>query len=290
MGDYHPESPARLTAIREMSDGLTAEIEQCTAPLAEKHHLCLAHHPDYVDAVFRIAPERGLIQLDPDTSMNPYSLTAARRAAGAVMAGIDRVMSGQNTAAFCSVRPPGHHAMRGRAMGFCIFNNVAVGAAYALKHHNIGRVAIVDFDVHHGNGTEDIIRDNPAVILCSSFQHPFYPWSGADTRSDRIINVPLPAGTDGSGFRAVYEDRIFPALEIFQPELVLISAGFDAHAEDPLASLQLTEADYSWVTARIRDIAELHAGGRIVSTLEGGYSLPALGRSVFAHLQALITN
>jgi acetoin utilization deacetylase AcuC-like enzyme len=288
MGGFHPESPARLAAIRELLDGMAADLDHIAAPLAEKHHLGLAHDPDYVETVFRVAPQRGMIQLDPDTGMNSFTLAAARRAAGAVIAAIDLVMSGKYSAAFCSVRPPGHHALRSRAMGFCIFNNIAVGAAYALSHHPVGKVAIVDFDVHHGNGTEDIFSDNPSVMLCSSFQHPFYPWSGAETESDHIINVPLPAGTDGRGFRAAYERRIFPALESFRPELVLISAGFDAHAEDPLAELRLTEADYNWVTANLRDIAARHAGGRMVSSLEGGYSLPALGRSVAAHLQALM--
>ncbi len=271
-----------------IADRLNAMLQPHDAPAAAREQLYLAHDKDYVDAVFRQTPAQGRLRLDPDTSMNPHSLNAALRAAGAVIFAVDRVMSGGNSAAFCAVRPPGHHAERGRAMGFCIFNNVAIGAAYALKEYALKKVAIVDFDVHHGNGTEDIFRDNPAVMLCSTFQHPFYPYSGADTRSDHIINVPLPAGTDGKTFREAFTSRCLPALEAFRPELILISAGFDGHVEDPLAEFLLVEADYTWVTNEIRNIANRHAKGRIVSTLEGGYALSALGRSVSAHLQALL--
>lgn len=289
MGRGHPERPERLDAIctelaRNSIDSLLEFIEPGPA---DRARLMLVHDTDYIDYVYNNAPVAGIFQLDPDTSMNPHSLNAALHAAGAVILGVDRVMAGKNRAAFCAVRPPGHHAERGRAMGFCIFNNVAVGAAWALKEYSLQRVAIVDFDVHHGNGTEDIFRDNPAVMLCSTFQHPFYPYSGADTRSDHIINVALPAGTNGKAFRDAFSSRCIPALEAFKPELLLISAGFDAHVEDPLAQLQLLEDDYRWITTEIRKIADRHAGGRIVSTLEGGYALDALGRSVVAHLQAL---
>lgn len=290
MGDGHPESPLRLAAISDqlISSRLDVLMQALDAPLATPEQLCLAHDSSYVDSVFNLAPRQGSIQLDPDTSMNPHSLNAALRAAGAVITAVDRVMSGENHAAFCCVRPPGHHAVHDRAMGFCIFNNIAIGAAHALKQYSLTRVAIVDFDVHHGNGTEDIFHDNPSVLLCSTFQHPFYPYSGSNTDSDNIINVPLPAGTDGKAFREAFELKIIPALESFEPELIFISAGFDAHIEDPLADFRLLEADYGWVTTAIRHIADRHAGGRIVSTLEGGYALSALGRSVAAHINALL--
>jgi acetoin utilization deacetylase AcuC-like enzyme len=201
---------------------------------------------------------------------------------------VDLVMSDETDRAFCCVRPCGHHAEVDRAMGFCLFNNVAVGARYAQDQFGLNKVAIVDFDVHHGNGTEDIFRHDSSVIFSSTFQHPFYPGSGADTRSDHIVNVPLPAGTRGPDFQAAVEERILPALNSFEPELVLISAGFDAHNDDPLAQLCLLEEDFAWATGKIREVADVHAQGRIVSVLEGGYSLPALARSVEAHLQAML--
>jgi len=290
MGGGHPESPLRLQAIRDqlISGRLEPLLEFHDAPLASIEQICLAHDAGYVNAVFDASPAQGVVSLDADTSMNPHTLSAARRAAGAVITAVDLVMSGNNHAAFCSVRPPGHHAEHDRAMGFCIFNNIAIGALHALATHGLGKVAIVDFDVHHGNGTEDIFRTNPAVMLCSTFQHPFYPYTGAGVDSDHIINVPLAAGTDSQIFRAAIETHILPALRAFQPGLIMISAGFDAHIEDPLASLLLVEDDYSWVTTEIRKIADHHAGGKIVSVLEGGYALSALGRSVVAHLNALL--
>jgi acetoin utilization deacetylase AcuC-like enzyme len=290
MGEGHPESPMRLEAIKSAvrKSDIANELDFVDAPLATRKQLASVHDPDYVDAVFKAAPSHGLIRLDPDTSMNPHSLNAALRAAGAVIHAVDQVMGNAVNKAFCCVRPPGHHAERDRAMGFCIFNNIAVGAAHALHAHGLKRVAIVDFDVHHGNGTEDIFRDNPAVMLCSSFQHPFYPYSGAATRSDHIINLPLPAGTDGHAYRNSVEMTILPALEQFRPELVMFSAGFDAHEDDPLAGLRLHEEDYAWITAEVRKIAESHAGGRIVSVLEGGYDLTALARSVTAHIGSLL--
>jgi acetoin utilization deacetylase AcuC-like enzyme len=209
------------------------------------------------------------------------------RAAGAVVLGVDLVMGEKVENAFCNIRPPGHHAERARAMGFCIFNNVAVGAAHALAHHGLQRVAIADFDVHHGNGTENIFHDEPRVMLCSTFQHPFYPYRGADSGNEHIINVPLSAGTGGVEFRASVMQHWLPALERFQPELLLISAGFDAHRDDDMAMLKLTEADYAWVTEVLKRIAEKYAQGRIVSALEGGYELHALGRSALAHIKVL---
>jgi acetoin utilization deacetylase AcuC-like enzyme len=241
-----------------------------------------------VEHVFAKAPNEDRAWLDPDTCMNPHTLSAALHAAGAVVHGVDLVMSGQGRTAFCNVRPPGHHAERDHAMGFCIFNNISVGAAHARQVHRLERVAIVDFDVHHGNGTEDIFRDEPNVLFCSTFQHPLYPNTGTATDSDHIVNVPLAAGANGDSFRAAVESHWLPKLEAFAPELVLISAGFDAHVEDDIADLRLVERDFAWVTAEIKKIADRYAGGRVVSSLEGGYALSALGRSVAAHINALL--
>ena len=290
MGPHHPECPARLQAVYEAFEqsGLMARLRQVEAPLATREQLSSVHAPDYVDAIFESAPKHDYTALDPDTSMNPYSLAAARRAAGAVIKAVDLVMSGEIANAFCAVRPCGHHATYDRSMGFCIFNNVAVGAVYALEMHRLDRVAILDFDVHHGNGTEDIFKDDERVMLCSSFQHPYYPGTGADSANAHIVPTPLPARTGGAKFRAAIERTWFPALERFKPELVIISAGFDAHADDPLAYLELLEDDYTWITQRIRELADSHAQGRIVSALEGGYNLGALGRSAVAHVQALV--
>jgi len=290
MGPDHPESPRRLYAINDqlVASGLEPLLHHRDAPLATREQLERVHDAAYVQSVFDKSPGEGRVFLDPDTTMNPHSLTAALRAAGAAVLGVDLVMSGEMPAAFCAVRPPGHHAEHNRAMGFCIFNNVAVGAAHALAAHGLERVAIVDFDVHHGNGTEDIFRDEPRVLLCSSFQHPFYPNSGADTVSDHIVNVPLAAGTLGLAFREAIETHWLPALEAFRPQLVMISAGFDGHHEDDMASLDLNEADYSWITRQIKALADRHCEGRIVSVLEGGYALHALGRSVAAHIKALL--
>jgi acetoin utilization deacetylase AcuC-like enzyme len=250
--------------------------------------LARAHAPDYVGSIFEAAPDHDYAALDPDTSMNPFSLAAARRAAGAVVKGVDMAMSGEAASSFCAVRPCGHHATYNRAMGFCIFNNVAVGAIHALETHQLDRVAILDFDVHHGNGTEDIFHEDERLMLCSSFQHPYYPGTGAYTGNAHVIPVPLPARTAGPAFRAAIEKAWFPALEQFKPELIIISAGFDAHADDPLGYLELIEDDYIWVTQRIREVADAHAHGRIVSALEGGYDLGALGRSAVAHVRALM--
>ncbi len=290
MGAHHPECPARLAAINDglVSAKLDKVLSRHEAPAATRAQLTRVHDPRYVDWIEAHAPTDGLTWLDGDTAMSRYSLDAALHAAGAVVKAVDLVMAGETSAAFCSVRPPGHHAERRRAMGFCIFNNIAVGAAHALTEHRIQRLAIVDFDVHHGNGTEDIFRDEPRVLFCSSFQHPFYPGTGADTVSDHIINIPLPAGTGGREFREAVRLKWLGQLDAFRPELVLISAGFDAHAEDDMAMLNLVEDDYAWITREVRRIALAHAHGRIVSALEGGYSFSALGRSVAAHIKALI--
>ena len=290
MGPHHPECPARLQAVYDAfeASGMMPQLRQIEAPLATRAQLAAAHAADYVDAIFDAAPKHGYAPLDPDTSMNPYSLIAARRAAGAVVKGVDLVMSGEIANAFCAVRPCGHHATYNRSMGFCIFNNVAVGAVHALEAHGLDRVAILDFDVHHGNGTEDIFTAVDRVMLCSSFQHPYYPGTGADTGNAHVIPTPLSARTNGPKFRAAIESTWFPALEKFKPELFIISAGFDAHIDDPLAYLELVEDDYVWITQRIRQMADAYAEGRIVSALEGGYNLGALGRSAVAHVRALM--
>jgi acetoin utilization deacetylase AcuC-like enzyme len=229
-----------------------------------------------------------LVWVDGDTAMNRHSLDAALRAAGGVAQGVDLVVEGRLRQAFCAVRPPGHHAERDRAMGFCLFNNIAVGAYQALEAHGLQRVAIVDFDVHHGNGTEDIVSGDQRVLFCSTFQHPFYPHSGFGETAANVVNVPLPAGTGSLGFREAVEAHWLPRLDAFEPQLIMISAGFDAHQADDMAGMKLVDADYAWVTRRLCELADRHAQGRIVSALEGGYELHALARSVEAHLKAFL--
>jgi acetoin utilization deacetylase AcuC-like enzyme len=289
MGPGHPESPQRLQAILAALEdsGLIPQLTVREAPEAQREHLERVHHPEHVDLVFGSAPDRGYAYLDPDTSMNPSSLSAALRAAGAVVAATDMVMSGEVKNAFCAVRPPGHHATRDRPMGFCLFNNVAIGAMHALENHGLERVAVLDFDVHHGNGTEDAFHEDPRVMLCSTFQHPYYPYSGADSGNAHIINVPLAAMTDGRGFRDAVERFWIPALDAYKPQLVFVSAGFDAHRDDPLAYLKLADEDYRWVTEMLVDVADRHSEGRVVSTLEGGYNTEALGRCVVEHVRVL---
>jgi acetoin utilization deacetylase AcuC-like enzyme len=290
MGDHHPESPGRLHAIRDrlIAAGIDPYLLHRDAIAATRQQLERAHDAAYVQEIFSKAPQEGQAWLDPDTVMNPHSLEAALLAAGANVQAVDMVMSGEAGAAFCAVRPPGHHAERSRAMGFCIFNNIAVGAAHAIVAHGLERVAIVDFDVHHGNGTEDIFSGDERVLFCSTFQHPFYPGSGAGNTAANIVNCPLPAMTDGGDFRATVRAHWLPALEAFEPQLILVSAGFDAHIEDDMAHMRLREADYEWVTLEICDIAGRYADGRIVSTLEGGYNLSALGRSVAIHIRTMM--
>jgi acetoin utilization deacetylase AcuC-like enzyme len=290
MGEGHPESPERLRSVLAALErsGLSAKLATHEAPVATREQLERVHEPAHVDTVMSAAPSRGYAYLDPDTSMNPHSLSACLRAAGAVVRATDLVMSGEVSNAFCAVRPPGHHATRDRPMGFCMFNNVAVGALHAIEQHGLSRVAVLDFDVHHGNGTEDAFHEDPRVMLCSTFQHPYYPYSGADSGNAHIINVPLPAMTDGRGFRAAVERFWVPALDAHKPELVFVSAGFDAHRDDPLAYLKLGDEDYRWVTELLADIAKRHAQGRIVSTLEGGYNVEALGRCVVEHVDVLL--
>ena len=289
MGDWHPESPARLRAIddRLHAAHLFDFLAHLEAPRVQRSQLLRVHDAAYVDFVEAASPSEGFQQLDPDTSMNPHSLEAAYHAAGGAVMAVDRIMGGEVANAFVACRPPGHHATRNQAMGFCLFNNVAVAAAHALEAHGLARVAIVDFDVHHGNGTEDIFRDDPRMMLCSTFQHPFYPYCGADTVSAHIVNVPLPAGTTGSPYREAFSAQIMPRLEAHRPQMLFFSAGFDGHREDDMAQFGLVEADYVWITEQVMGVAARHAEGRIVSVLEGGYDLSSLGRSVAAHIKTL---
>lgn len=289
MGSYHPERPSRIKAIEDelTACGLMGKLEHHIAPLATLEQLKRIHTPDYIALLEAQVPARGIRYLDSDTAMNPHSLKAAYRAAGAVILATDLVIGEIVDNAFCSVRPPGHHAEHDHAMGFCLFNNVAAGVAHAIQAHSLERVAIVDFDVHHGNGTEDIFPDDPRVMMVSTFQHPFYPYSGIAGYSERMVNVPLSAGSNGEKFRSAVSEFWLPALAKFEPQMLFISAGFDAHEDDDLASLNLLEADYAWVTQRMKDIARKYAQNRIVSVLEGGYALRALGRSVAAHLKVL---
>jgi acetoin utilization deacetylase AcuC-like enzyme len=289
MGAHHPEQPARLTAIEDqlIASGVGQYLQRFEAPLATDEQLARVHPLEYVRAIREVAPEQGTVHLDPDTAMNPHTLNAALRAAGAAVKATDLVMEGKFASVFCSVRPPGHHACRTRPMGFCIFNNVAVAARHAVAEHGLERVAIVDFDVHHGNGTEDIFEGDENVLMVSTFQHPFYPYSGTESPASNMVNVPLAAGAGSREFREAVREAWIPALDDFEPELVIFSAGFDAHAEDDMAMLRFSDADYGWVTQAVKAIADKHAKGRIVSMLEGGYSLSALGRSAVQHIRVL---
>ena len=289
MGRWHPEQPARLAAIEDqlIASGVDAHLRRYEAPLATDEQLARVHPPEYVRAIRDAAPGEGTVHLDPDTAMNPHSLAAALRAAGAAVMGVDLVLKGTAKTAFCSIRPPGHHACTARPMGFCIFNNVAVAARHAIQVHGLERVAICDFDVHHGNGTEEIFAGDAHVLMASTFQHPFYPYCGTEDVADNMINVPLAAGAGSREFREAVAGSWLPALEEFKPQLVLFSAGFDAHREDDMAMLQFTDADYAWVTEHVKAVADRHAQGRIVSCLEGGYALSALGRSVVQHVRVL---
>jgi acetoin utilization deacetylase AcuC-like enzyme len=288
----HPERPDRLRSLLQHFEaiGLMADFDVREPAPADTEALAQIHRADYLQTLKQLAPERGLIALDPDTAIGPSSLTAAAIAAGAAADAVRALLNNEAKRAFCAVRPPGHHAEAGGAMGFCIFNNVALGAATALADPGVARVAILDFDVHHGNGTVDIFKDRPEVLVCSSFQHPFYPHRYTDLDRSNIVNTPLPAGTGSAAFRAAIERDWLPALERQRPQLILVSAGFDAHRLDPLAQLELDEADFRWITDLIVDQAEMYAGVRVVSTLEGGYDLAALAQSAAAHAAALMVN
>jgi acetoin utilization deacetylase AcuC-like enzyme len=298
MGLGHPECPERLDAIddRLLASGVRDALTICDVPLANTADILLAHDAllmtSLQDLSARLAEDvlaggPSHAQIDPDTQLNTHTLNAALRAAGAVIAATDAVLAGEVENAFCAVRPPGHHACRDKAMGFCFFNNIAIGALHALERHGLKRVAIVDFDVHHGNGTENILQGDERVLMVSFFQHPFFPYSGTENPAANMLNLPVPAYTRGMDVRELIETYWISRLEEFKPEMIFISAGFDAHRDDDLGQMGLVEQDFAWITQRMKDVAQRHAKGRIVSTLEGGYDLPALARSVEAHIRVL---
>ena len=285
----HPERPDRLSYLLEhlRESGMLDELDTRTARRAHRTELERVHSSALVEVLFNASPSTGVIALDPDTQMSPGSLNAALLAAGAVIDAVEAVLAQPNHRAFCAIRPPGHHAERETAMGFCLFNSIAVGAASALRHAEVERVAILDFDVHHGNGSVDIFKDTPEVLVCSSFQHPFYPGRMHDVSRTNIVNTPLPAGTRGGVFRGAIERDWLPALERHQPDLILVSAGFDGHRDDPIGGFELSDDDFAWISELIVAEADSHCNGRIVSTLEGGYDLNALARATARHLAVL---
>ncbi|BCW90133.1 Histone deacetylase-like amidohydrolase [Alphaproteobacteria bacterium SO-S41] len=288
----HPESPERLRAVLEaLADPAFAALVRGEALRADPETLALIHPKAFISRVLESVPARGLKSIDGDTTLSPGSGEAALRAAGGVIAAVDAVMTGEAKNAFAAVRPPGHHAEPGTAMGFCVFNNVAVGAQRARASHGLKRVAVVDFDVHHGNGTQAAFERDADLFFASTHQWPLYPGTGLPQErgfANNVLNVPLAPRSGSDEFRDAFEREVLPALDAFAPELVMISAGFDAHAADPLADLRLVEADYAWATARLCEIADIHAKGRVVSTLEGGYDLEALAASAAAHVKALM--
>ena len=298
MGPGHPECPERLDAIEDwlLATGVKDVLDCREAPQAPISDIELAHDRMMVAAIRGLSEQLAddicaggpsHAQIDPDTLMNVHTWNAALRAAGAVLAATDSVMAGEMENAFCAVRPPGHHACHDKAMGFCFFNNVAVGVRHALERHGLKRVAVIDFDVHHGNGTENILSGDERVLMVSFFQHPFYPFSGAEQPADNMLNLPVPAYSKGMDVRELIDLFWMPRLEAFKPEMIFISAGFDAHRDDDLGQMGLVEQDFAWITQRIKDVAKRHANGRIVSSLEGGYNLRALARSVEAHIRVL---
>ncbi len=291
-GRHHPESPARLRAVLDaLSEPEFDRLERREAPAAAFDDLVRVHPARQVERILGAVPKSGHAAIDADTVLSPASGTAALHAAGAVAAAVDAVLGNAADNAFCAVRPPGHHAEPLRAMGFCLFNNVAVGALRARAAHGLERVAVIDFDVHHGNGTQAAFEADPGLFYASTHQSPLYPGTGAagETGVGNIVNAPLRPMSGSGPFRLAFSERILPALEAFRPELVLVSAGFDAHRDDPLAQLLLDESDYAWVTGQLLDTARRHAGGRLVSTLEGGYDLAALGASAAVHVRALMS-
>lgn len=290
MGPQHPECPQRLGAIRDqlLIKGLLDHMVPHDAPLATPEQLARAHSALYVQELLARSPVEGIVQVDPDTSMGPHTMRAALRAAGAVIEATDLVLGNQASTAFCAVRPPGHHAERDAAMGFCFFNNVAVGIRHALDVHGLERIALIDFDVHHGNGSEDIFRGDQRVLMCSTFEKGLYPFNGEEAVGPNMVNVGLATRSGKDAFREAVSQHWLPALEAFRPQLIYISAGFDAHREDDMGNLGWTEADYEWVTERLMEVADRHCQGRVISCLEGGYVLSPLSRSVAAHVKALI--
>ena len=289
-GPEHPECASRLYGIEDrlISTGLRDVLRWVDAPEVTANQLLRVHTLKHVESVSATIPDSGYARLDPDTVVSPSSLVAAYRAAGAVVAAADLVATGEMDSAFCAVRPPGHHAESNRAMGFCLFNNIAVGAAHALEAHGIGKLAILDFDVHQGNGTEEIFADDDRVLFCSTFQHPFFPFTPVPPNNANRVNVTLEAGAKSEDFRAAVTDHWIPAIKRFEPEMIFVSAGFDAHVADDMSHVSLTDADYRWVAEQIVDAASGSASGRIVSTLEGGYELHSLARCVEAHIRVLM--
>ncbi|WP_322047364.1 histone deacetylase family protein [Paraburkholderia sp. J67] len=289
MGAMHPESPDRIGAIHDMllMKGLLDYMRAYDAPLASEQQLAQVHSVAYIRSLASMTPVEGYVSVDPDTRMNSCTYIAALRAAGAAVLAADLVIGGECDSAFCNVRPPGHHAGIAAAGGFCFFNNVAVGIRHALNVHSLSRVALVDFDVHHANGSEDIFHDDDRVLMCSIFGDQLYPYSGHTARGRNMVNVPLPPRSGGEALQAAVIDKWLPALNAFRPEMIFISAGFDGHREDDMGNLCLTERDYAWVTQRIVEVAGQHGAGRVVSCLEGGYALSSLGRSAAAHVKAL---
>ncbi|MDG3041370.1 histone deacetylase family protein [Roseicyclus marinus] len=287
----HPERVERLEAVNKaLSAPEFDDLTRIIAPMADEAALLLGHPQDYIDHVRASMPDSGMVGLDPDTWASPGSWEAALRGVGGCLAAVDAVLAGTNRNAFVATRPPGHHAERDRAMGFCLFSNVAIAARHALEVHGLSRVAVVDFDVHHGNGTQDVLWNEPRALFVSSQQIPLYPGTGAASErggSNNMLNLPLPPGSGGAEMRRAYQTQAFDRLRTWQPELILISAGFDAHADDPLANLSWTEADFAWLTRALCDIADEVCAGRVVSTLEGGYDLPALAASVAVHVTEL---
>ncbi len=283
----HPEQVARLDAVLGALEDM--DLQRVSAPMAADDDLLRAHPKAHIDTIKSAAPSDGWRSLDADTHMSVGTLEAAYRAAGGVVKAVDLVMAGEVGNAFAAVRPPGHHAERETAMGFCFFGSVAVAAKHALDFHGLKRVAILDFDVHHGNGTQDLVEEDARILFCSSHQMPLYPGTGAahETGVGNILNVPLPDGCGSAAFRKAWETHMFPRIDAFKPELLLISAGFDAHADDPLAGMELREDDFVWITQKLCDLADTHCSGRVVSALEGGYDLEALGRSARAHVEVL---
>ena len=289
MGSHHPECPARVQAIEDqlILSRIDAYLTYIDPPLATEEQLALVHTPEHIERVKSNSPTSGYYAIDGDTTMNPHTWQAALRSAGGAIAAVDAVMNKKASNAFSCLRPPGHHAEPHQAMGFCFFNNVAIAAKYALEHYGLERVAVIDFDVHHGNGTEAAFINEPRVLMCSYFQHPFYPYSEPRTDLPNMVNVPLPAYTAGPAVREVVELGWMPRLREFKPQFIFISAGFDAHREDDMGQMGLVEADYAWITRQLMTVANETAEGRIVSCLEGGYNLSALARSVVAHLKEL---
>ena len=289
MDPGHPECPARLSSVLRYLEecGILDEVDVVEANPAQRADLARVHAESYLDALDRVAPQSGLVHVTQDTALGPRTLDAARAVAGAAVDGVRKVIGGEERRVFCAVRPPGHHAEESAVMGFCFYNGIAVAAAAALEVEGVDRVAVLDFDVHHGNGTVAAFMDNPSVLVCSSFQHPHYPYRHFDVDRPNIVNTPLPAGTRGLEFRNAVERDWLPTLDGFRPPLILVSAGFDGHADDPLGDFLLSEDDFAWITGLIVDVAERHAQGRVVSVLEGGYDLHALARSVAAHVGVL---